>query len=641
VVGVLIRMKLAIIRHSMTGGRAAWMVTGGGVGAALAIATIWLSLVHTANVTVVPDLLATVYLSWMLGWVVGPLWSGSAVLRPDHFTLLSVPARRLAAGLLGAAFVGITTAVTLLAFTSLVTYAARLGVVPALVAAPLAVLQLVVVVLVSRVVATVLGRVATARTGAALNGVLLAGMLVVTQSGWMILVGLWASGFLELGFPTGYSTAMRAVPSGWGLAAVEAADRGAWPLVLGVLAGTLALIAVLLLGWSRTLGTPRSGGVTIRGSRHVAPASRGLFAGSIGAVLHKELRTWLRDPERTMAVVAPLAWALGTALLPLTFGSTDLLPWAAPALALMAATFAVNLYGLDGTALWLTLHTGSERADLRGRQAAYLLVFGPIAAVLAVACTAGSGLTWAWPWVLALTPALLGGGAGLAALISVVALVPGPDAHRRPHNQMEHADVTGPAYLVFFAGALPAVPPAAVVLAGTLLDNDVLRWAGVPAGMVTGVVLGWWLGRIAYHRLQAGGPELLLLMKTGRRTSGPAQVPRPRAAVASFGWILGSIALFPQGLLPMVFKLTGNGDVKVWFLAMYLPGILGWLTAMGMAFIGACLYYLAIKTGTTKKKHDTAPGPAAAHNATTTDPAVRSLPAPMSTERSKVRPQAR
>jgi hypothetical protein len=24
----------------------------------------------------------------------------------------------------------------------------------------------------------------------------------------------------------------------------------------------------------------------------------------------------------------------------------------------------------------------------------------------------------------------------------------------------------------------------------------------------------------------------------------------------------------------MVFKLTGNADVKVWFLAMYLPGIL-------------------------------------------------------------------
>lgn len=194
---------------------------------------------------------------------------------------------------------------------------------------------------------------------------------------------------------------------------------------------------------------------------------------------------------------------------------------------------------------------------------------------------------------------------------------------------MEHADSTGPAYLVFFAGMLPAVPPAGVVLAGTLLDNNVLRWAGVPTGIVTGVILSRRLGHIAYQRLQASGPELLLLLKTGRRTTDPvkADVPKSSAAIATLGWVLGSIALFPQGLLPIVFKLTGNADVKVWFLAMYLPGAMGWLTAAGMAFIGAYLYYLAIKTGTTKKKPNTAPGPVTAHNTATTHPPSDHYPA--------------
>jgi hypothetical protein len=40
VVGVLIRMKLAVLRHSVASARASWMLTGGLVGLALAAGTI-------------------------------------------------------------------------------------------------------------------------------------------------------------------------------------------------------------------------------------------------------------------------------------------------------------------------------------------------------------------------------------------------------------------------------------------------------------------------------------------------------------------------------------------------------------------------------------------------------------------------
>jgi ABC-2 type transport system permease protein len=597
---ILIRMKLAIMRHSMTGGKAAWMIVGGVLGLALAAATIWLGLALPAQPTVVADLLAAVYLMWALGWVVGPVWGGSTLLRADHFGLLPVPRRRLAVGLLAAAFVGVTAAVTLLAFLSLVGYAVRLSPASVLVALPAVVLQLVFVVLLSRVATVVFGVVAKSRTGAAFTGVLIAAMMVLAQSGWMVAVAIQVSGVLDTGFGPGFARTVRAVPSGWGVVAVESAARGSWWSAVGALIGLVLLIVLLLLAWSRSLGTPRRARVTIRGSRRVAAPRRGLFAGRTGAVLRKELRTWWRDPQRTQSVFVPLAWALGTTALPLTFGEKVLLPWAAPALALMAGASVANLYGQDGTALWLTLLTGSERADLRGRQLAYLLIFGPVTLAVAVGFTAWSGLVWAWPWVLALVPAMLGGGAGLGALLSVVALAPGPDAHKRPENPLEHGDTTGQANLMFWGGLLPGIPAATVLALGTVYDDVFLLWAGVPVGVATGVFLAWWLGRVAVGRLRAGGPELLFLMRTGRSRPARAELPKRAevskgaARTALLGWTLGSIALFPQGLVPMIFLLVGV-DVKSWFLAMHVPGAYAWPIATVMVLLGSYLYFLAIK----------------------------------------------
>ena len=105
-----------------------------------------------------------------------------------------------------------------------------------------------------------------------------------------------------------------------------------------------------------------------------------------------------------------------------------MLPYAGPIFVVMAAAMTANLYGTDGTALWLTLMTPGA-SDVRGRQLAWLLVQGPIAVVLGVAFTAVTG--GPWPLILALLAALLGGAAGLIPLVSVYALVPGTDPHRR------------------------------------------------------------------------------------------------------------------------------------------------------------------------------------------------------------------
>ena len=53
----------------------------------------------------------------MLGWIFGPVFAGGGdeTLRPEYFALLGLPPRRLATGLLVAAFVGVAPAISLLA----------------------------------------------------------------------------------------------------------------------------------------------------------------------------------------------------------------------------------------------------------------------------------------------------------------------------------------------------------------------------------------------------------------------------------------------------------------------------------------------------------------------------------------------
>jgi hypothetical protein len=601
----LSRMKLAIVRNSMTGGRAALMATGGTLGLLVAATTIWLSLVDPSGPGVVPDLLATAYLLWLLGWVTGPMWGASSVLRVDHFALLPLPRRQLAVGLLGAAFVGVTTAVTAIAFVSLVVYGIRQGVLPALVAVPAAVLQLVLVVLLSRASYSVVGLIARGRVGSAFTGLLFAAFLILTQSGWIVVVAIAYSGVLTTGFPSGYSTVVRAIPSGWGVVAVQSAHNGRWWAAVGLLMAMVALICLLLLGWSRTLGSFGHGRPTIRGSSHAPVAVGPLLAGRTAAVVRKELRTWWRDPGRTQILAIVLGWALGTALLPLSLGSAVALPWAGPGMALMAATVACNLYAADGTALWLTLQTGTEKEDLRGRQWAYLLLFGTLTVAVTVGFTLWSGYSWAWPWVLALVPALLGGGVGLAVFSSVVALAPGPDAHRRPDNPLEHAETSWQSQVLFWAGLLPPVPAIVLVVLGTVHDNAVLLWAGGPVGLATGALLGWWLGRVAIDRLRARGPEMLFLMRTGRSATSVAaaapatDVPRVKLSrresiVAVLSWTLWPLSLFPQGVVPVVMLLAG-ADVKLWFLPLYLPGPLRWPAAVVMVLLGIFLLYQAIR----------------------------------------------
>lgn len=656
-VGDLIRLKLTLTRHSTTGARALWVVCGAMIGVLLAAGVVTLSAWPLQPASLVPDLLAVAYLTWLVGWVVGPVMAPAPPLRPAHLAMLPVSRQRLARGLLVAGFVGVTTAVTALLFVSLIVFAARQGVVSAFVSVPLAVLQVVLLVLCSRVAHVAFGRLARARSGAALNGVLLAVVLVLSQSGWMLLVGLQASGVLDDGFPDTISAALRVAPSGWALAGVEAVAAGSWPRFALILLGMLLAGAALLAMWANSLGEPRGSRAIVRGSARRPTPRHFPFGGPTGTIVLKELRAWWRDPARTASLVAPAAFGLLTALLPLTFGAVEALPWAGTLIAVMAATWMANLYAFDGTGIWLIVQTGTARWDVRARQWAFLLVYGPLSLLVTVIGTAWSGLDWAWPWALAAVTAALGGGAGLIAFSSVALASPGPDALERAENPADGSEEMGPAFLVFFGALLPPAPGLLVVYLGHAQGSPALVWLGVLVGVAVGWLFTWGLGRWAAGRLERTAPDLLLLMRAGRATTvagtGAAalvggadsvataaagdsadgdEAAAPRggrsqtqwqpltgwpAVLEGIGWILGPVATIPQGLLPLVFKTFGL-EARSWFLAMYLPGGWGWLTAIAMMLLGVCLMLFALRVRRHATREAPAGGPAEGSLAGTT-----------------------
>lgn len=508
-VGVLIRMKLRVLRHSLRG-RHAWLTGGGALlGLLAALATILLAGADFDPPGVDVDLLAAVYLLWTVGWLFGPVFTGGGdeTLRPEHFAPLPFTPRRLAGGLLGAAFVGVPAIVTFLAFLGLIVHAS--GVAAVLVAIIAVPLQLVLVVLASRVTMASLGDVLQSRRGRDLGVLLVA---LVGLSGFLVqAVGRTLGPVLLDGRSSTLSAVLHWSPSGWGVVAVDAAGRSDWLLAFGALAGLLVLSAGLLVAWGallrRRITRPAVSGAP--GERRAGRASLGrrLPATPVGAVVGKELRTWGRDARRRVTLLSTLMVTAIISVAPaLDDGGTGGIPFAALAVVSMGCVLAGNLYGMDGSALWHTLVVpGAATADVRGRQLAWLLLIGPVTVVCALVLPGVTDPS-TYPWVLALAPALLGGGAGLVMLLSVFAGFPMPKQRANPFAAGSNPGLLRVLLQLAIALLLAVVgaPVAAVVW---LVPAG--EWLGVPVGIGVGVLCWWWWGRIAANRLAARGPELL------------------------------------------------------------------------------------------------------------------------------------
>ncbi|MFD5244357.1 hypothetical protein ACFWIW_07430 [Amycolatopsis sp. NPDC058340] len=514
-VGDLIRLKLAIQRHTLSWKRVLGLFAG-----VLAAAATWAA-VFLAEPASRPDVLLLVLACWTAGWLVGPvLTSGAAMLRPEYFTLLPLARRGLGAGLLASAFAGVGGAVTAIAALALIPYAvvtATGGTAIASVAVALvgAVLLVVFVVALSRTVYALLGAAMRTHLGVELAAVQYGLLLSSMTAGWAVVRPVLDSipVFLRDGFGTVPArAALEWTPFGLPLRAVgEMAAGRPLPALgsLALLAGAAAAVTTAAIA----LLTPHLGARTARRRRRpLGSRARMLPANPLGAVVGKELRTWWRDPWRSLEVRSAIWFGVFIAIYGAIAGVPELAGLAGAAVALTVALSGANLYGQDGTALWQLVVAESPatvRADVRGRQIGITVLFGLPALVLSAAMMAVTGIfTYAVP-ILAVLIALLGVGCGTAVVMSVLGATPGVDPHRRV-NATDAGENTAGIFAAFQIQLWATAPTSGMAAMLTFAGDSPPDWFGaatLAVALVNAVAGAWLGGAIATRRLATRLPE--------------------------------------------------------------------------------------------------------------------------------------
>ena len=493
-VRTLISLRATVYGHQLRRTSAIPLILTVLLGLASLAGTLTLGFVHHARPRAGLDIVSAVFALWFAGQLAqAALAGGDAALRPQLFALLPVPRRKLAHALLLVGLLDPALLIVGLAYAATVPIAARSGPAAVVVALAATVLTLLLTGLLATVAGGLLGP--GSRRGHDRGTLLLALVLSLLALSGTLLPAAMRS--LSSGSHTGL---VRALPSGWGADADAAASRHDWAGVAEHLGALCLLSIVMVLVWPtilrrRMVTSTTSGRARAAGHRRLLPAT------PLGGVTAKELRLWLRDPIRLTCLVIAVVVGIGVGVLPrVTAGTTVLMPFAGSLTVVIAGACACNLYGSDGTSLWLTVLTpAGAQPDVRGRQTAWLLVVAPIGLGETVLLTALSGQPQLWTWALTAVFALLGGAAGLLPLASLISVQP-----------LDEAGNPTPAWSVKIHLALLAVAATGVPAVAV----PVIGWWAILLGAATGTLLAGELGSLAVRRLRRNQVGILQLLRT-------------------------------------------------------------------------------------------------------------------------------
>ncbi|PZG23680.1 hypothetical protein [Nonomuraea aridisoli] len=497
----LLALKLSLFRNGPHNERGFSLVSG------LVLAALVVTGAALAGRGVVQEgWIAVAITVWGGMWLFGPLAQprhDPSVISREWLRGYPIRPWRLARALSWTELLGVGPLITLACLTSLVVLAAPGGPVVVAIAVVAVVAQLYLLVWAGKTVAALASWLLQTRAGMTLAATQTAVMLAVSFAGWVPfaawLLPRLGEGDTALvtpslgGLPEPVADVLAALPTGWGYGAVVAARDGAGPgAVVPPVAALLVVGALLQLGWialtARALRRPPRRAAP----RRPAVPGRGLSlpftSPQVSAVVARELATWLRDPARGVELRS--AW-LTPLLMALIIAFTDwswALPLVGPAAAVFGAMVAINTYALDGTALWQLLTTpGALKADVRGRMAAWALLFGVPSVVLAAVLWAASGSPLGGAAVCGAVAAAAVGCAA-APLLAVVMPAVGTDARDRVYPGQQAGDPTGGQMTVFpvvgLAGVLGALwwamllPAVAVLYAAPALTLRLLRRRG-------------------------------------------------------------------------------------------------------------------------------------------------------------------
>ncbi len=240
----------------------------------------------------------------------------------------------------------------------------------------------------------------------------------------------------------------------------------------------------------------------------------------LGAVIGKEYRQWTRDPWRSLEVRSGIWTGIAIGAFALIGGDYAVVAaFAGLIVAFMMGVAALNVYGQDGSAVWMTIvgqDSTSIRSDVRGRQWAILLVSLPQTLVITAVFLVLSGQYWATPIVLALLPALFGAGCGAAMITSAVGVSPGVDPRRRVGPNDANGNVGIHLWVVMLLITVGVLPTAGMVLLSVTNPSAWMTIAMVVVGVLNGLVAAWFFGRIAIFYLSTRMPDVYTRIRYGQ-----------------------------------------------------------------------------------------------------------------------------
>ncbi|MEV0829672.1 hypothetical protein [Nonomuraea rubra] len=543
----LFALKVRLLRNGPHNERAFCLVAGL-VLAALVIAAAALDGVDEGWIAVAITV-------WGGMWLFGPLAQprhDPSVISREWLRGYPIRPLRLARALSWTELLGVGPLITLACLSSLVVLAAPGGAAVVAVAAAAVPAQLYLLIWAGKTAAALAGRLLQSRAGMTLAAVQTAIMLALSFAGW-VPVAAWLLPRLGEGdtalvvpalghLPEPVIGVLAALPTGWGYGAVLAARDGAGSgAVVLPLAALLAVGAGLQAAWivltARALrrpprranprrpaasrGGPMSPYATPPVSRTAVPAATPqvyrtgvpFATPQVSAVVARELATWLRDPARGVELRTAWLTPLLMAVIIAFTGWSWAVPLVGPAAAVFGAMAAINTYALDGTALWQLLTTpGALKADVRGRMAAWALLFGVPSIVLAAGLQIATGSP--------LGQAAVGGavaaaatGCAMAPLLALLMPAVGTDARHRVYPGQQAGDPTGGQMTIFPVTLLAAALPG--VIGGPW-------WVTALAAVVLAAAVLSVIPRLAVRTLRRRGTALL-----GAMAAGDAALLRP------------------------------------------------------------------------------------------------------------------
>jgi ABC-2 type transport system permease protein len=288
-----------------------------------------------------------------------------------------------------------------------------------------------------------------------------------------------------------------------------------------------AEVGALIWWWERSLTRilvqPESSGGTRRRGTALIPRGFRAFLrpGRVGAIAAKDLRYLTREPKRlvgfVISVLLPVLIAITSSI---SFGHRppSATVFVVCGIALLNGLSGANRFGMDGSASWMLITTGTRRGDARrdvlGGDVAAMLAATPVLLVVGLAAAGVSGSARNLPAALGLAFALLATMVGASGLVSVLAPYPVPESRNAFGAGSTGQGCAAGLYLFLaLGGCVVGCLPLLLLLIPSFF-SPMFGLALLVVGPLYGLALGEIVRRAAVRRWTDKAPEILQVVSS-------------------------------------------------------------------------------------------------------------------------------